>query len=188
MNEEKEIKILLSPNQYDVVDRLFQWDKEYVQKNYYYGTVEDLATNKNRRTIRVREKLNKIYLQVKIPIEKKSSLHIQKEYKKQIDCIPEWFSKDELEQFTGCTIEKDVTLLGMLETKRKECHVFENIEICLDVNKYLGKVDYEVEIEFTGDIPTEVITMLKNHNIPVDYEIQGKFSRFLSEKNHESKE
>lgn len=67
--EEKEIKILLSKEEYNRVAALFRWDKEFTQTNYYYGNNE--TVDSDNTTIRVREKEGKFFLQVKIPEQKK---------------------------------------------------------------------------------------------------------------------
>lgn len=179
MIEEKEVKILLSKEEYNRVAELFRWDKEFVQINYYYGNNETVYSYGDNSTIRVREKEGKHFLQVKIPEQKRGSLHIKKEYEEQVSDIPDHISRLELERLTGQIFNKDVMLLGKLITVRKESQLSNDILICLDKNGYLNKTDYEIEMEFNQVYPHEVINMLENIGIRTNKEIVGKFSRFI---------
>lgn len=175
--EEKEIKILLSKEEYNRVAALFRWDKEFTQTNYYYGNNE--TVDSDNTTIRVREKEGKFFLQVKIPEQKKGSLHIKKEYEEQVSNIPGYISRLELERLTGQIFNKDVILLGKLITIRRESQLSNDILICLDKNGYLNNTDYEIEMEFNKEYPHEIINMLEKLGIKTNKEIMGKFSRFI---------
>lgn len=64
---EKELKALLSKDQYDMIIKLFDWHEIRTQTNYYYADKEDQNKNKGI-TIRVRKYENKVLLQIKVPI------------------------------------------------------------------------------------------------------------------------
>ena len=66
-------------------------------------------------------------------------------------------------------------------TKRKECLKYENVEICLDKNEYLNKTDYEIEIEYKGEYPWPIISILESNEIVISSEVEGKNSRYLRE-------
>ena len=63
MNEEKEIKILLTESEYNLLDRYFKWTMNITQTNHYFGSENDIR--KKGDTYRIREKKGKYYLQVK---------------------------------------------------------------------------------------------------------------------------
>lgn len=69
--------------------------------------------------------------------------------------------------------------MGKLVTERKVCTEYQNVEICLDRNEYLDYVDYELEIEFTGVYPKEVVEKFHQYGIKTDEDICGKYSRYL---------
>lgn len=177
MNEEKEIKILISENEYNRLNNLFHWSKDYVQVNHYYGSDTDVVSKTN--TYRVREKNSKLKLQVKIPELYDNSLHIKKEYEKDIDSIPTVLTKEILSKVTNTNIPEDKRYLGKLVTRRKECHEFDNVEVCLDKNEYLNKTDFELEIEFKKEYPQTVLTILNDCGIMTDASVEGKYSRYM---------
>ncbi len=39
---EKEIKILLSKEQYEKIEKIFSWKKEFNQTNFYYGDLDKI--------------------------------------------------------------------------------------------------------------------------------------------------
>lgn len=69
MIEEKEIKILLSKEEYNRVAELFRWDKEFIQTNYYYGNNE--TVDSDNTTIRIREKEGKFFCKLKYQNKKR---------------------------------------------------------------------------------------------------------------------
>ena len=177
MNEEKEIKILLTKDEYQKLDGIFDWSKDYIQTNHYYGGEEDIISKTN--TYRVRDKNGKIKIQIKMPVSYDGSLHIKKEYEKEINSVPEVLSKEELSEITGKDFKDDKEYIGKLETRRKECLKYDNVEICLDKNNYLGKIDYEIEIEFKGEYPKDVISILEKNGVRADASVLGKYSRYM---------
>ena len=82
MNEEKEIKILLTESEYNLLDRYFKWTMNITQTNHYFGSENDIR--KKGDTYRIREKKGKYYLQVKVPQLYEGSLHVKKEYEKEV--------------------------------------------------------------------------------------------------------
>ncbi|MBO6166692.1 MAG: CYTH domain-containing protein [Eubacterium sp.] len=179
MNKEKEIKVLLSKDEYNRLDVLFCWSKDYYQINHYYGNESLFDSDLN--TYRVREKNGKIKIQVKIPEKKEGSLHIKKEYEKEINSVPEIIKKEELTEITGIPFDEDKEYIGKLTTHRKECLDYENVEICLDKNEYLNKTDYEIEIEFKGEYPEEITSILERNGIKTSETVDGKNTRYMKE-------
>lgn len=180
MNVEKEIKILLSEEHYNTIDNQFDWKEEYEQVNYYYETVGEVVDLE--RTIRIRCKNGKKKLQIKIPEYRDKSLHVKNEYEEVVSDIPRVLDKEVLNNLAGEVFSSDATLVGTLTTLRKINTQFDNVEICLDRNEYLGMIDYELEIEFTGPYPDEILNIIKKYITVTDAEARGKHSRFLQRK------
>lgn len=168
---EKEIKVLLSEKQYNKLKDCFEWEDGFTQINYYYESNDGI-------TIRIREQDN-LKLQVKIPRQIKSSLHIKDEYEMQIDKIYEIISSELLKKITNYEFGYDRKIIGKLKTERKICRKYRNVEICLDKNDYLDMVDYEIEVEYTNDYPVEVIEKIKKLGINCEEYSRGKNKRFL---------
>lgn len=176
MDIEKEIKILVTLEEYKKIERLFNWSNDYIQVNHYYGDTKDI--NFSTDTYRVREKKGKKVLQVKISVKNEGALHIKKEYEKELYSVPPKLKKSELMDLVGGEFD-DKDYIGKLITRRKECLDFCDIIICLDANTYLDTNDYEVEIEFKGKRPDYIIEMFNNNGITIDPQIEGKYTRFL---------
>ena len=171
---EKEIKILLSQNQYKKILDTFNFEEEFKQTNNYY-LCEGASVD---ATIRIREKGNLTKLQVKIPKKRDKSLHIKEEYEEEVTEIPLVISKDKLKKMSGYNFPNDAIYTGKLRTERRIYAFNDDIEIALDVNQYLGITDYELEIEYKNIYPIEIIEKLKLLNIPIDNVAEGKNTRF----------
>lgn len=177
--KEIEIKILLTMDEYELLDGIFCWNEDYYQVNHHYGAESIIASDLN--TYRVREKNGKIKIQVKIPELKEGSLHIKKEFEKEIEAVPSVIRKEELSELTGKSFDEDKEYIGKLTTHRKECLDYSDVEICLDKNEYLNKTDYEIEIEFKGDYPEAIISILEKNGIKTDLVVEGKNTRYMKE-------
>ena len=172
---EKEIKLLLTKSQYDIIDKSFEWKRTIIQNNHYYGT---LLLENSEYTIRIREIAKKMKLQVKVPIDTNSSLHIKKEYEKEVNDIPKCLSKEQLKSITNIDLV-DVSYLGKLTTERKVCFFSNDVELCLDSNIYLEHCDYELEIEYKEDYPIDIIKKLSDLGIFIPEKSEGKYTRFI---------
>lgn len=175
---EKEVKILLSEAQYELVKSLFNWDSQAIQTNYYYGDINTVEYN-SELTIRIRDKKGSKKLQIKKPVRYDEALHVKEEFEKPVDTIPDMISNEELREMVGMDYP-DVSLLGTLETLRFTCNWNENTEICLDTSKYFENTDYELEVEFKEELPAEIIERLQEHGIVPEKKVNGKFARFMS--------
>lgn len=79
---EKEIKILLSKEQYEKIEKVFSWKKKFTQINFYYGDLEKIDEN-GELTVRVRQNGDNYKLQIKKPVVYDEALHIKyKKYQK----------------------------------------------------------------------------------------------------------
>jgi uncharacterized protein YjbK len=184
---EKEIKIMLTKHQYDIVDQLFSWDKEFVQVNHYY-TEQTNKKPKDISTIRIREKDGGLKLQVKVPVSQNGSLSIKDEYETRVEQIEAIISGEQLTRLTGIPFA-DAKLIGSLITYRRLCMDYTGIEICLDKNEYLNYVDYELELEYTEAVNENdlaiIISLLDRQGIKGEGKVYGKCLRFMDR--HESK-
>lgn len=140
---------------------------EVLQVNYYYDT-PDFRCSAEGITVRVRLKE-----------------YGMKGYIKRHDkgvsgrSVEEYFTVDELPgtvYFEG----KELKLLGNLTTLRK-MYVFPGVELCFDTSYYLGKVDYEVEIEYTEDGVKLADELVGKFGFCSGIKGKGKMSRFLTQ-------
>ena len=172
---EKEVKILLSIQEYERLFSIFDFEEPFIQTNYYY---EDSKSAINNVTIRIREKNDKYKLQVKIPKNIEGSIHIKEEYEEDIDKVYETIDKEILKQATEIDFEDDLLLIGKLVTKRLVCNKYDDVVIALDANKYLDVKDYELEIEYCNEYPQYIMDILKEHDIKINDLVLGKNNRF----------
>lgn len=174
---EKEIKVMLTEKQYEEIKTLFQWSDIIYQVNHYY--VNSGTNNEKRLTIRVRDKNSKHFLQIKRSQSEESSLHVSEEYEKEIDSVPELIPSEILTELTGFHIP-DSVLIGSLSTERRLCNDYSGLEICLDKVWYYDVVEYELELEYTGEYPEAAVSLLKERGISFDENVNGKYCRFLN--------
>ena len=170
---EKEVKILLTEEEYRLLESAFDFSSEVTQKNNYYRS--ELCA-KARISVRVREAGDKKLLQVKKPVGDKGSLAVREEIERELDSVPLLIPAELLKEV--CGVEDDAVLIGALTTRRLLCYDFENVELALDRSEYLGKTDYELEAEYTGEYPEELIERIKALGISTDRPAAGKYSRF----------
>lgn len=156
---EREKKVLLTQQEYLALLRCYHLVGGACQTNHYYDT-EDYAFNRRGVTCRIREK-NGVYIATK-----KRHTHgsdASEEISMTVHCTPERFP-------LGNTT---AAYKGSLTTKRSKLES-NGVDICLDKNSYLGKEDYELELEYCPgkeDIARKLITdisdvFVKNGLIP----------------------
>lgn len=172
---EKEIKVLLSEDEFNQVLETFEWEEPFKQVNYYYGS--DKFYNEDI-TIRIRE-YNGYKLQVKIPKSVRDSLHIKEEFEEPIDKVYSSINKERLTTLTNHQFDEDKKMLGHLTTIRRVYKYSANVEISLDENFYLDKKDYELEIEYKNEYPIEVINLFEEGYINFSNPVKGKNKRFV---------
>jgi len=168
-NIEKEYKILLSKDQYDLIDKYYNWDNIITQVNYYYDK-HDLSFAKNNTTIRIRMMDNKYKLQIKSPnsvINEK--FFVMTEQEKEIKTKPEILQIDGQELYH----------VGTLTTLRKTKTIDQkNIQICLDKSDYCNIVEYELEIEFAENTD-KINEILNAFNLQIQKTNRGKRERLF---------
>lgn len=170
---ENELKFILTKEQYYKAKDGIKWNEIIEQVNYYY------TDNENENiTIRVREKNDKYYLQVKIPLSEDKGIHIKKEFTKEIFEIPSIITATELSELAGEKIN-NASYIGKLKTTRLKKKI-NQAELCLDKNEYLGITDYEIEIEYL-DVKSreECLAQIQRCALSLDNtKVSGKYTRF----------
>jgi uncharacterized protein YjbK len=153
-NLEIEYKTLLSYGDYEKLLPLFSHVTPVRQTNYYFDT-EDLALRQARLSLRIRAFDDSAEMTVKVPqevgnLEHNVALTLEEANamiglkKLTTQCINVQAIVDLLEAH-GIDVSK-ITLQGSLTTTRRE-HDTEIGKMALDANEYLGKTDYELELE-----------------------------------------
>ena len=171
---EKEIKLMLSEEEYRRLKEGLDLDGEVSQVNHYYYSAECAV---RRISVRVREVEGKALLQIKLPVSTEGSLAVREEIERELPCVPEVIDSQLLYEL--CSVEDSARRIGSLATLRLLSHEIENVELCLDRNEYLGITDYELEAEYTGDYPEAAANLIASFGIGTDRPAEGKYSRFL---------
>lgn len=173
---EIEYKALIDKDTYEKIKAHYTWDYIKEQINYYYF---DSAGELSRRHImvRVREKDDKYKVQVKAHKNPGEALQICEETEFPITSLPETISSEDALRYTGIKTG-ELSLLGNLITLRHSLMRYENVEICLDRSEYLDRIDYEIEVEYTGEFPPELMDELKELGVEFKEKSKGKYSRF----------
>ena len=174
--KETEIKSIIDKETYEKIAVSFEWESIKEQTNSYY-TDSDASLKKQGITFRVRtvNGINKI--QIKKHQKTDSALQICEESEFDISDIPEKFTAKEVFELTG--IEKEVFLLGSLTTLRHSLFYCDGVEICLDKSDYLDVTDYEIEVEYTNEIPLSLKEKLALLGVSFEKKASGKCSRFM---------
>ena len=175
---EKELKKLLDKEQYNLIKSNFALDKEIAQTNHYY-TDDNGILSKNHITVRIREIEDIKLLQIKLPISFQNSLSISREIEHKMSEIPNDIDTHLFENLCSIKLER-LKLLGTLTTFRA-IYKQDDTELCLDKNIYLGKLDFELEIEYKDEPSPAIISKCNNLGISFNTQSQGKFARFLKE-------
>lgn len=174
---EKELKSIITEDEFEILKKMFVWDKIITQTNHYYSD-KNGNFKKNGITMRIRTIDNQNKLQVKNHLGKSVALQVSDETEFIVTSVPEFLTADEVFEYAG--ICEEAFLLGSLTTTRHSFMYTDNVEICLDKSSYLGIFDYETEIEFNGDIPQELLQQFSAVGINFDKKSVGKYSRFIN--------
>ena len=142
---ETEYKFLVSKEQFEKYFALLV--KKYgkatrkLQINYYYDT-DGNTLNKKDITVRVRQEHDSLKWQIKRHATKCGALFSSDEYCGKLDSLPS------IIKLNG--IKEDLILKGSLVTERRTICFGASGMLCFDLNMYLGVIDYEIEVEYTG--------------------------------------
>lgn len=180
---EYEYKYMLDRKEYlsavNILNKKYH-EKIFIQTNYYYDT-QDFKLHKNNIVFRVRVTGSQKRLQIKLPIIREGPLRVKNEYVTPIFQLPPCFDLEDMEfnkiiKYTGI-----IKVIGKLTTERRLYEVNEGIQISLDKNTYLGKVDYELEVEFEENYKEETLKLI--NDLPFKYILKpspaGKRNRFF---------
>ena len=173
---ETELKCMLDEGVYKQLETMFVWDSVTDQENHYYSDPSG-ALKKNGITLRVRTKNGKHVIQVKAHKNADSPLQIAEESEYMTDTVPESFTHEEVMKMTG--LDVPASRLGSLTTRRHSLMYCDGVEICLDKNDYLDKTDFEIEIEYTKEIPAGLMADLSSAGVEFKNAAVGKCSRFM---------
>jgi uncharacterized protein YjbK len=146
---EREIKQLLDKKTYnDLLDAgiltAFEQSKQ-LQINYYYDTEEALL-HRGGTTLRIRQKDAELKLELKYTVEDKQAYKVKREISKPVSRLPAHI--DLAESFRELSLQGNTRLIHSLVTERIGFQAGGGITVDLDKSSYLGKTDYELEIEF----------------------------------------
>ena len=167
IEQEIEKKALLTEAQYEILLNKVTGHpiKKTNQINYYYDT-ENYAMLSNNETLRVRQIENHLELHFKHDKKTYNCVRVSKELCEELQCLPEMISINGLfANYTGFLLtERTIIKLNMFT-------------IFLDKNYYMGKVDYEIEIEAVNicDMPKKLFGIIFNSDC------NGKYTRFVAE-------
>ena len=176
MAQELELKILTDENGFRECLSLLREDTagaedRYVQVNYYFDT-PDLALSRAHSMLRVRRKKNRLYLQYKNKRRRVDDALLCDEMEAFLTEFPR--SVNPSRYFEGAP-DLECRLLGDLVTHRTDFE-FPGAIVSLDENIYLGKTDFEIEIEGEREAIAAVAARLP---LTGDKTGDGKFSRFV---------
>lgn len=146
-NLERELKIGLTKDQYDLLLHSYDFDKTITQTNTYYDT-EDGLIKKKRGALRIRFADGKKILTIKLPNDETS----KKEYEREIDASsPEEFTK-EVWDYIHLHLPEVHALkpIASFTTVRNLLYRPEG-EFCLDETDFGSVKDYEIEYEYHVD-------------------------------------
>ncbi len=167
---------MLDETAYLELEKMFDWDWVKEQVNSYYTDPRG-ELKRNGITLRVRAKDNVNKIQVKVHKNAGSPLQICEEAEYDTTGIPESFTQEQVKKMTG--LEVPASLLGSLTTLRHSLMYTDGVEICLDKNDYLDKTDYEIEVEYTKEIPAELTDRLASAGVRFEAASVGKCTRFM---------
>ena len=175
---ENEFKLILSCEQFKQITNTLsvKYGKEFsnIQINYYYDS-DDYFIAYCGDSLRVRQKGCNLSMEYKC---KKSTASDQirkcEEYKKSINVFPNLIILSNEFSIIDDHIYK---YKGNLITVRTDFHINDTI-VSLDKNYYLGKTDYEIEIESENPERINEVKNLLQLNFPTNE--LGKYKRFLN--------
>ncbi|MEX3625422.1 CYTH domain-containing protein [Viridibacillus arvi] len=182
---ELEYKSLFSKEQHEqcieyLKQKLGPADEDKLQVNYYYDNGH-LSFAEQGITIRIRQKNEKLKLQIKTPIgNKNKNINAKNEIEADIEELCYSFKIEDTPIIS--LLEGEVSLLGVLITERKSWKKEDKFSIDIDKNIYLGVVDYEIECEFKNEFKVEAEAFLKDvlSSLNMDYrKSESKVTRFF---------
>ena len=168
MELEIENKSIISKTQYDYIWGKYsnQVKENILQINYYYDTQEKNLFHSGE-TLRVRQIGDSLTLQHKTHKTHEGNTRVSKEFSLMLKYMPRFISVNDQRFF----------YIGEMLTHRIEIS-FSDYTVFLDSNMYLGKIDYEIEIESNS------MDKMPQNFEGIDFSphnSKGKYSRFIYE-------
>lgn len=174
---EKELKVILDKEKYEILKNQFVWNEVRTQTNFYYSD-NRCYIKREGITIRVREYNSKVALQIKIPVSEHGAIHTKNEYEIILETIPQDIDGVFLSELCSLPLP-DVSMVGFLITERYISNWNSTTEVSLDKNSYLNDEDYEIEIEYSDKLEPALLDILNKNNIEIKSKVEGKCSRFF---------
>ena len=167
LNIEYEKKKLLTKNEYDELFHKLSkivLGKSFIQINYYYDT-DSLCFSKRNETVRIRMRDEKLTFEYKLHKQQINNTKVSKEIIESTKFFPKTISINNIK----------LSLIGNMTTYRTNFQL-DNALVSLDVNYYLGKIDYEIEVEADNENSILHSAIHIFDEIPTS----GKYTRFIS--------
>jgi uncharacterized protein YjbK len=182
---EMEYKYMLNESQYmHIMSRVHSEQGNIdckIQVNYYYDSNNYLLDN-NKITLRVRQKDSKLSLELKSELQNEGLLRINEELEYPIDKLPLVLNRKKVSWLECLPDSEEISLKGSLITERITVKPCEGIKLDIDKSIYLGKVDYELEVEFKEELKEKAYELLRDYTNNIEVEVcQGKRGRFFSQ-------
>lgn len=181
---EIESKVLVSPEDYRKLVKLFPSAPRYMQTNYYIDSDERILA-KSGIALRIREKNGAYEMTLKTPLS-------QGLLEKNVPLtMNEFCSFRDFNEFPKCDLKRFLTMLDFdvaqlkiltsLATERVDIE-YEGGLLSIDRNSYSGKVDYEVEFEYNNMEDAERILgdFLKANDVPCNFSSVRKTARAMA--------
>ena len=193
---EKEIKILLSENEFNkilVLSKAIE-KKVVVHSNHYFDT-DKFIFDKEGATIRIRQTGNEYFFSLKITDlkTKEKRLKVSNEYEFKIECtLLKELTENRISLLKAHPETKELLMswgkelnnikyMGKLITERTSIRPGIDMPyILLDKNMYLNSTDWELECEIENQHDAEVFEdWIKEMNIFGSISKRGKYGRFV---------
>lgn len=145
-NIEKEYKVLLTKQQFDILCRCYEELQFKKQVNTYYDSI-NLDVSKKKGAMRIRT-INDTYL-FTLKLHQNDDVY---EYETLVaeDSCKALLQKDVQQLLQEHSITNDLHRITQLVTERAVIET-DDAEICFDISTYNGITDYEIEYEYKRD-------------------------------------
>ena len=145
---ERELKCLLTKEQYENIMKSYDFPKKIYQSNTYYDTKDGFLKSR-KSAMRIRTIDSTFIFTLKIRKDDITLIELEKEI--QDDTIEHAFEDEEI---AGWLKQYDIptNVVPIVDFSTQRC--LENLEcaeLCLDQTNFYNHIDYEIEYEYTKD-------------------------------------
>lgn len=144
---ERELKCLVTKNQYEIIVKSYDFSNPWIQENYYYDTPSNQVKSQGA-AMRIRIIGDKKIFTLKT--KKDEVTHYEYEEEIDTDSITDIKDEEVLEWISKLNLTEPLVQTLSTKTKRQICRL-ENAELCADENWFGDVIDYEIEYEYTKD-------------------------------------